>query len=39
LNSRDLEHVLSTFPLVPEVVRAATLARYNDLSSHEPRRR
>ena len=39
LNSRDLEHVLSTFPLVPEVLRAATLARYNELSLDEPRRR
>ena len=39
LQSHDLEHVLSTFPLVPEIVRAATSARYNDLLLDEPRRR
>ena len=31
LNARDLEHVLATFPLVPEAVRATVLARYNEL--------
>lgn len=39
LSSQDLEHVLSTFPLVSEAVKAATLTRYNELSEHEPRRR
>ncbi|HVG72975.1 MAG TPA: hypothetical protein VM819_18820, partial [Vicinamibacterales bacterium] len=39
LSSQDLEHVLSTFPLIAEAVKSATLARYDEPSEYEPRRR
>ena len=39
LSAPELEHVLSTFPLVSEAVKTATLTQYNELSEHEPRRR
>jgi hypothetical protein len=39
LTPADFEHVLSTFPLVPERIRAAALSALKDVGLHGPRRR
>ena len=39
LTTSELEHVLSTFPLVPETVRASVVTKFKDIRLHGPRRR
>jgi hypothetical protein len=39
LTPRDFEHVLSTFPLVPQSIRSAALSAFKDVRLHGPRRR
>jgi hypothetical protein len=37
LKSRELEHILSTFPLVPERIRSSVLHEFDRLLSHTGR--